>query len=117
MEKFKNEIALLLEPLVEASLSLEEIIESLEEPKYAEQGDLSFPCFKLAKVMRKSPTNIAQELAEKIQSEKYEVKNLGPYVNFFINRKQLAERVLKEILEKKEAYGSSDEGQDRPVII
>ncbi|NLY35863.1 MAG: arginine--tRNA ligase, partial [Tissierellia bacterium] len=82
-----------------------------------EQGDLSFPCFKLAKTMRKSPTNIAQELAEKIQSEKYEVKNLGPYVNFFINRKQLAETILEEILEKKEAYGSSDEGQDRPVII
>lgn len=117
MEKFKNEIGLLLEPFMEDSLSLEEILESLEEPKHAQQGDLAFPCFKLAKSRRKSPAIIAQELAEKIKSDKYEVKNLGPYINFFINRKELAETILKEILEKKDAYGSSEEGQNRPVII
>lgn len=117
MEKFKNEIAHLIEPLLEGALSHEEILESLEFPKYAEQGDLAFPCFKLAKTLRKSPAIIAEELAGKIKSERYQVKNLGPYVNFYVQRKLLAESMLKEILDKKERYGASDEGKGRPVII
>lgn len=117
MKKLKNELALILEPFLKEYLSLEEIEETLELPKFAEQGDLAFPCFKLAKSMRKSPHIIAQELSQEISSDKFEVKNQGPYINFYINRQELAETILTEILSKKEDYGSSEEGQNRPVII
>ena len=116
MDKFKVEISKLLAPHLE-SMSQEEIEDSLELPKYAEQGDFAFPCFKLAKAMRRSPALIAEELATKIDSDLYEAKNLGPYLNFFIDRKLLAETIITEVLEKKNSYGSSNEGKDRPVII
>ncbi len=116
MDKFKLGIAELLAPLVE-TMSQEEIKDTLELPKFSDQGDLAFPCFKLAKAMKKSPVHIAEELAGKIEDENYRAVNLGPYLNFFIDRKIMAETILGEILEKKENYGASDEGENRPVII
>lgn len=115
MDNFKKEITQLLKPHLE--MTEEEIQSSLELPKHAGQGDLAFPCFKLAGLMKKNPALIAEELAGKISSDKYEAKNIGPYLNFFIDRKILAETVIGEILDKKDTYGSSKEGEDRPVII
>ncbi|NLY72884.1 MAG: arginine--tRNA ligase [Tissierellia bacterium] len=115
MENFKKEIAGLLSPHLE--MSEEEIFKNLELPKRLDQGDLAFPCFRLAATMKKSPALIADELAGKIASEKYEARNIGPYLNFFIDRKILAETVINDILDKKVTYGSSDEGENKPVII
>ncbi|MEK6825763.1 MAG: arginine--tRNA ligase [Nanoarchaeota archaeon] len=84
------------------------IISLLEVPQDPTHGDYAFPCFILAKEMKKNPVQIAQELANSLkllkEIEKIEAK--GPYLNFFINRALLAQQTLKTILKEKEKYGS-----------
>ena len=81
----------------------------LEVPPNPEMGDYAFPCFTLSKKLKKSPNEIAQDIGKNIELNKYirEVKIIGPYINFFVNKKTLAEIVLKEIFSKKSKYGSA----------
>ena len=118
MQDFKVAIANCLKEKIE-DLTLEEIIALIEVPPNKEMGDYAFPCFKLAKVFRKSPNMIAADLAESIEAkgEISKVIPLGGYVNFFVNKSQLAESVIKDVLTKKENYGHSDLGQDKAVVI
>ena len=118
MQDFKVAIANCLKEKIE-ELTLEEIIALIEVPPNKEMGDYAFPCFKLAKVFRKSTNMIATDLAESIEAkgEISKVIPLGGYVNFFVNKSQLAESVIKDVLTKKENYGYSDLGQDKAVVI
>ena len=83
-----------------------------------ELGDFAFPCFTLAKSMKKNPVQIAAELAEKIKPagcvEKIEAK--GPYLNFFLNKEQMAESAIKEILSEKDSYGSSNNNPETIMV-
>ena len=118
MQDFKVAIANCLKEKIE-ELTLEEIIALIEVPPNKEMGDYAFPCFKLAKVFRKSPNMIAEDLEESIEAkgEISKVIPLGGYLNFFVNKSQLAESVIKDVLTKKENYGHSDLGQDKAVVI
>ncbi|MEW9077329.1 arginine--tRNA ligase [Terrisporobacter glycolicus] len=118
MQDFKIAIANCLKEKIE-DLTLEEIVALIEVPPNKEMGDYAFPCFKLAKVFRKAPNMIAAELAEKIEAkgEISKVMPLGGYVNFFVNKSQLAESVIKDVLTKKENYGHSDLGGEKAVVI
>ncbi len=93
----------------QADLPRDQIIPLIEIPKDPKLGDYAFPCFALAKILKKSPVQIALELAVAIDGgiafEKIEAS--GPYLNFHINRKSLAEKVIKDILTQKDKYGSS----------
>ncbi len=65
-------------------------------------GDFTLPCFSLAKEMKKNPALIAKDVAEKLKDEYFEkIEAVGPYVNFWINAKKLAELTLEEILSGK----------------
>ena len=118
MQDFKVAIANCLKEKIE-DLTVEEIVALIEVPPNKEMGDYAFPCFKLAKIFRKAPNMIAAELAETIEAkgEISKVMPLGGYVNFFVNKSQLAESVINEVLTKKENYGHSDLGQDKAVVI
>jgi len=91
----------------------------LETPRDAELGDLAFPCFALAKTLRKAPPAIAAELAEKLAPalERVEVRATGPYLNFRLDRAALAAEVLGAVEARAERYGSSDEGAGRRIVI
>ena len=92
----------------------------IEIPPNHEMGDYSFPCFKLAKELKKSPIVIAEEISGKIKldSDLFErVENTSGYLNFFVNKKSLVEQVLNEIDSKKEDYGKSDFGSGKKVLI
>ncbi|MEI7718784.1 MAG: arginine--tRNA ligase [archaeon] len=108
-----------LEKVLEGKLTREEIESLVEVPPQADMGDFAFPCFSLAKIEKKSPLAIAQELVEKIrknlpgQISGVELKSA--YVNFFVNKKFLAEKVLKEATKK--GYGSSKEGKGKKIVI
>ena len=83
----------------------------LEKPPENIDADLSFPCFELAKELKKNPVEIAKELASKIKSKHLkETKALGPYVNFYIDWSVIGGFVLEEILKKKSKYGSVSAG-------
>ena len=70
----------------------EEVLnELIEFPKESSHGDYAFPCFILAKTMKKNPVEIAREIASKINSKVFEkVEAVGPYVNFFLDSKKNA---------------------------
>ncbi|MEG2787380.1 MAG: arginine--tRNA ligase [Romboutsia sp.] len=118
MQDFKVAVANCLKEKIE-DLSLEEIVGLIEIPPNKEMGDFAFPCFKLAKVFRKAPNMIAADLAEQIQAKDAitKVAPMGGYVNFFLNKSQLAESVIKDVLSKGESYGHSDLGKDKSVVI
>jgi len=98
-------------------LDKQKIEEIIEIPPTFELGDYAFPCFLLAKKVKKNPRELSIELAKKIRLTKgiSKVEAIGPYVNFFIDKKLLARRVVKEILEKGENYGGKEE--KRKIII
>ena len=118
MQDFKVSVATCLKQHIE-EMTLEEITALIEVPPNKEMGDFAFPCFKLAKVFRKAPNMIAEELSSKIVAEGVisKVTPLGGYINFFVNKSQLAETVIKDILTKKEKYGHSDLGKDKTIVI
>ncbi|MBT2732868.1 arginine--tRNA ligase [Carnobacterium sp. ISL-102] len=100
------------------ALPIEKIVNLLENPKSVEHGDIAFPAFALAKAYRKAPQQIAAELGESVNSpivEKIEV--VGPYLNFFLNRKEVSAAVLNEVLVKSGHYGDAEIGENRNVPI
>lgn len=118
MIDFKDEIAKSISKAIE--VDSEEIKGYIEIPPDKKMGDYAFPCFKLAKILKKAPPVIAEEIKEKIviSSEiisKFEVQ--GGYLNFFVNSKTLAKTVLEEIDKLKENYGSSYLGQNQNIIV
>ncbi len=118
MFDFKKAIADLLVGHTEG-LTTEEIYESLEIPKHSDMGDFAFPCFKLAKSMRKAPVVIAAELSAALEPvdciDKTEA--VAGYVNFTLNKGALAKVVLTEIQNMKEQYGSSTLGNGKKAIV
>lgn len=117
MTDFKEIIAKQLEKMY-LGLSFEEIYKLIEIPPQDNMGDYSFPCFSLAKTLRKNPALIAEDLAKGFDLEGFEkVENLNAYLNFYVDRKVFEEEILKEIIEKKEKYGSSDKGSGKNIVI
>jgi len=80
---------------------------NLEIPPNSELGDYAFPCFVLAKQLKKNPVQIAKEIALKIKPDKIlkEVKAVGPYLNFFVNKEKLSEDILGRIFSEKDKFG------------
>lgn len=112
---FKEELA---SHLTFSGLSPEETVLTLEVPKDKANGDLAFPCFKIAKIKKMPPAQIAMEAASALKIDfvqKIEAK--GAYLNFFLDRSYFAKVVLEEIETKKENYGSSTQGAGKNVII
>lgn len=102
------------------NLDEKELVNYIEIPPNSELGDYAFPCFKLAKELRKAPPMIATEIKEKIEVnenivEKVEIQ--GGYLNFYINKETLVKEVLTELSDKKEKFGSINIGEGKNVVI
>ena len=113
-EKIANKIA------VATNLNKEELKSYIEVPKDASMGDYAFPCFKLAKELKKAPPMIASEIYEKLEVDKNiitKVEIVGGYINFYVNNVTLIEEVLKEYDAKKDKYGNSKVGEGKNVVI
>ena len=118
MINYKKEIAQNIHTII--NIPQEELDRYIEIPPNINMGNYSFPCFRLAKELKKSPMVIAQEINDKIKldEELFEKKEvLNGYVNFFVNKKKLVEEVFKEIDNKKEEYGSSNLEDPKKVVI
>ncbi len=72
-------------------------------------GDYCFGCFELARKFKKPPAEIAKDFEKKLKPNKYikKVRAVNGYVNFFINKKILAEKTLTRIFKEKKYYGAS----------
>lgn len=117
MLDFKKEIANSIAKAVE--LNSEELYSFIEVPKDSENGDYAFPCFKLAKELRKSPMVIAEEIKEKIELNNEVIEKVdvvSGYLNFFVSKKKLAEEVVNEVKNNVE-YGKSNIGNGKNIVI
>ena len=103
MINLKEEIAKLISEQV-ADLTEEEIKGMIETPQDQKMGDYAFPCFRLAKVLRKAPPLIAKDIADAIRDNDIfsDVQQVNAYVNMFIS---------------KDEYGRSNVGEGKPVIV
>ncbi len=101
------------------NLDKNEIKQYIEIPPQSDIGDFAFPCFKLAKTLRKSPVQIADEIKEKISEDEYieKIETKSGYLNFYINNTKLVEEVLKEINNHENDFGKSNEGTGKTVLI
>ena len=118
MINFKEKIANMVAKAT--NLDSKELENYIEIPKDISNGDYAFPCFRLAKELKKAPQIIASEIEQKIKlDEEYvnKVEIVGGYLNFFVNNKTLVKEVLNKFDEKKENYGSSDFGKGKNIVI
>ena len=115
---YKSEIASKLALIT--GLESEQVYKLIEIPPQVEMGDYAFPCFTLAKTLRKAPPMIAADIAgdERLASMgALSAKNVGPYVNFFIDRSYYAVNTIDSILKAGDDYGFDNEGEGKNVIV
>lgn len=99
-------------------LTATEIAEKLEAPKSSELGDVAFPTFALAKILRQAPQQIAAGIVAEIDQTGFEkVVATGPYVNFFLDKQATSRETLRTILTLKADYGKNTDGQGANVTI
>jgi arginyl-tRNA synthetase len=114
----KQQIAERLAPLIQG-MDGEEICGLLEYPPNPEMGDVSLPCFKLSKTMRKAPQAIAEELKNAFPSDPavQKVDAVSGYLNFYLEPAPFARALIGEILGAGERYGSQTTGQGKTIVI
>ena len=121
METFKDAIVATLEG--ETGLAADEVRTMLGPPPKADLGDFAFPCFKLAKERKSNPVQIAGEIAGKLAEARdpegsvTEIRAVGPYGNFFLDRAAVARKTLGEVSEKRFDFGRSEEGVGQMICI
>lgn len=90
---------------------------SFSTPPNPEMGDLAFACFSLAKEWGKKPNEITEEIQSKIKNQKskviQDVKAFGPYVNFFLDKNEVARLVLEGITSD---YGKHTMGEGKTYV-
>jgi len=103
----------------EIGLTAEEIVEMIEVPADSKNGDFAFPCFRLAKAMRKAPQMIAADIAVAIEAESIfeKVEQVNAYVNMFICKDVFVRNVVSEVVSRGTDYGKSDVGEGKKVIV
>lgn len=118
MIDFKEEIAKQISEKCEG-LQREEVKRAIEIPTDSKMGDYAFPCFKLAKVFRKSPLLIAEDIAEKLSDSDIfnKVEQVNAYVNMFINFERIAEETIGAVIKSGEKYGESNIGNNKTIIV
>ena len=118
MKEQKDKLAELLSGMIDG-LETSDIREMIEIPPDSSMGDFAFPCFRLAKTMRKAPQMIAADLAEKLAGNEAfsKVENVNAYVNFFMNKAEVAGAAVAAVIKAGAAYGGSDQGNGKTVCI
>lgn len=114
---FKYEAASLIAKA--ADMDINDIVNFMEIPAKPEMGDYAFPCFRLAKTMRKAPNMIAADICSKIEKNKIfsKIEPVAAYINFFTDKSVYAAEVMESIAKMGENYGTSEEGKGKTIVI
>ena len=118
MIKFNELIAKKISAIL-PDVDIEEIKKGIEIPPDSNMGDFAFPCFRLSKILRKSPNAIAEELTKKLLTDEFieKIEQQSAYINFYVNHQKMAEEVLQEIDNKKDDYGKDNSGEGKTILI
>ena len=119
MLKIKKLIAeKIAEKIGNEEIAAELLMDMLEYPPDDKMGDLALPCFKLSKVMRRAPVQIAAGIAEGFECDAVSsCEAVNGYLNIKLSGEYLAAKVLPEILTKGENYGAPDMGKGKTVVL
>ncbi|MBU0470003.1 MAG: arginine--tRNA ligase [Nanoarchaeota archaeon] len=112
---FKEEIISLLEK--ETKLKREELANFISIPPDPKLGDYAFPCFKLGKNPKEEAEKLKEAIKEKLPSFILKIEAAGPYLNFFIKNKVIAEVTLTEVYKQAKRYGSSNFGKGQVIVM
>ena len=121
MKDFKQIIAEEIEKAT--NINKEKILENIGVPKDTSNGDYAFPCFILAKKLKKSPVAIAEEIKEKISQnlenikEISEVSAVNGFLNFKLNKNQITQEVIDEFDNEKENFGGQKQENPQNIVI
>ena len=121
MKDFKQIIAEEIEKAT--NINKEKILENIGVPKDTSNGDYAFPCFILAKELKKSPVAIAEEIKEKISQnlenikEISEVSAVNGFLNFKLNKNQITQEVIDEFDNEKENFGGQKQENPQNIVI
>lgn len=118
MINFKKEIADIIAKA--SNIDINEIEGYIEIPPDITKGDYAFPCFRLAKELKKAPPVIAAELKEKIDVKNDiidSVEVVGGYLNFYISKELLIKTTIEEFNNAGQEYGKSNIRQDKNIIV
>ena len=101
-----------------AEISGADVLGMFEYPPDPAMGDLALPCFKLSKSLRRSPMQIADAIAQGIESEEIDkIESVKGYVNVFISNEFLTKKTVSEILAQGEDFGKNNDGEGRTVVL
>lgn len=118
---FKEELALLIYNAInDENINTETIKQFIEVPKEKQNGDFAFPCFRLAKDLKKSPVDIANMIKDNIKDEKKitsKIEVINGFLNFYISQKKLVKEAMEKFDLQKEDYGKSNMGNGQNVIV
>jgi arginyl-tRNA synthetase len=123
MIELKKKIAALIEGAVkekfgEGLLSAADIFGMLEYPPDKTMGDIALPCFRLSKVLRRSPVQIAEALSEALSDPEFsEVTVAGGYLNIKIDLQNFSKRVVADVERLGASYGSPMCGDGKTVVL
>ena len=111
-------LAIALEPALAENLAVEDIMNLIEVPKDSSHGDLAFPVFSLARILRKAPQQIALDLVDAIDKTHFEkVEAVGPYINVSLKREPIGAQIVEKILGEGKDYGKLDLGHNENMTI
>ena len=86
---------------------------TMVEKSKGSSSDLSITCFALAKIFRKSPIDIANEIAENIEKENLnyidKIEVINGYVNIFLNREYIMLEAVKNVSKEKIGFNKENE--------
>ena len=123
MQLFKDQVAKALAESIEALagsavLTAEDVSNMLEYPPDPAMGDLAMPCFRLSKTLRRSPVQIAAQLAEQVKCDcAARIEAVNGYLNFYLSDNVVCDTVVGEILAKGEKYGAPTIGEGKEVVL
>lgn len=92
----------------------------IEEPPKEEMGDYSIQCASYRTEELKTPMEVASYIKENFADEKNffsNIKTIGPYLNFYLNYDILAGYVIHDIENRKDTYGSYQQGRNQALLI
>ena len=102
------------------NINKEEIKQYIEVPKEESNGDYSFPCFRLAKELKQSPVNIANNIKENIKIDENTISKIevvNGFLNLYIAKTKIAEEAIEKFNTQKEEYGKSNTGEGKTVLV
>lgn len=118
MINYRKKIADLIAPCVDG-IERDEVLSMIETPADSKMGDFAFPCFKLARILRKAPPLIAKDIAAALaEADIFEkVEPVNAYVNMFLEKKAFAQAVVSEVISSDKDYGTCNLGEGKTVIV